>query len=196
MRHPIHTVELSSCRDQTVGSAAVRCSNQTDPHLTFTDPIWPSDLPQRPSPAFLPLATDLMVSASVAELRRTGSSGCAARRRARRQRQAQPWEAAGHLRTAAVVWRWSARLVGLLAFIAGPDPGEPARPLGGAAVDGGLDQREGRAVQRRGQQDFPQPRRSSVGLGAPFRLMRVQILLKISPASNPLTMPAIWSTGL
>ena len=40
---------------------AVKCSNQADPHLTFTDPIWPSDLPQRPSPTFLPLDTDQKV---------------------------------------------------------------------------------------------------------------------------------------
>jgi hypothetical protein len=37
MRHPIHTVELSSCQDQTVGRAAAECSNQADSHLTFTD---------------------------------------------------------------------------------------------------------------------------------------------------------------
>jgi hypothetical protein len=43
------------------GSAAVKCSNQAAPHLTFTDPIWPSDLPQRPSLTFLPLATDQKV---------------------------------------------------------------------------------------------------------------------------------------
>ncbi len=50
---------------------------------------------------------------------------------------------------------WSDRLVGLLAFIAGPDPGEPLCSLSSAAVDGGLDQREDRALQHRGQQDFP-----------------------------------------
>src|SRR5215471_21730346 len=44
--------------------------------------------------------------------------------------------------------------VGLLAFIAGPDPGELARRLGGAAVNGGLDHCEYRALQRGGQQDL------------------------------------------
>ncbi len=40
------------------GGAAAKCSNQADLHLTFIDPIWPSDLPQRPSLTSLPLATD------------------------------------------------------------------------------------------------------------------------------------------
>jgi hypothetical protein len=40
-----------------IGSAAAKCSNQADLHLTFTDPIWPSDLPQRPSLTSMPLAT-------------------------------------------------------------------------------------------------------------------------------------------
>jgi hypothetical protein len=34
------------------GAAAAKCSNQADLHLTFTDPIRRSDLPQRPSMTF------------------------------------------------------------------------------------------------------------------------------------------------
>jgi len=44
-----------------IGSAAAKCSNQADLHSTFIDPIWPSDLPQRPSSTSMPLATDQMV---------------------------------------------------------------------------------------------------------------------------------------
>ena len=65
-RHPIHTVVLSSCKARRIGSAAARCSNQADLYLTFTGPIWPSDLPQRPSLTSMPLATDQMLL-SVAE---------------------------------------------------------------------------------------------------------------------------------
>ena len=39
--------------------AAAKRSNQADLHLTFTDPIRPSDLSQRPSSTSAPLATDL-----------------------------------------------------------------------------------------------------------------------------------------
>ena len=41
-----------------IGSAAAKCSNQADLHSTFIDPLWPSDLPQRPSLTSMPLATD------------------------------------------------------------------------------------------------------------------------------------------
>src|SRR6516164_10203497 len=61
-----------------------------------------------------------------------------------------------------VTWRWSGRLVGLLAFIAGPFSYERARRLGGAAINGGLDHGENRALQRGGQQDLP-PARPLVG---------------------------------
>ena len=47
---------------------------------------------------------------------------------------------------AVVTRRWSGRLVGLLAFIAGPDPYERARRLGDAAINGGLDHGENRAL--------------------------------------------------
>jgi hypothetical protein len=48
-------------RQNGIGSAAAKCSNQADLHLTFIDPIWPSDLPQRPSLTSMPLATDQKV---------------------------------------------------------------------------------------------------------------------------------------
>jgi hypothetical protein len=50
-------VDLSSAKTKRIGSAAAKCSNQADLHLTFTDPIWPSRLPQRPSSTSVPLAT-------------------------------------------------------------------------------------------------------------------------------------------
>ena len=49
------------------------------------------------------------------------------------------------------------RLAGMLAFIAWPDPQELAYPLGCAAVNSGLDQREYCALHAGGQQDLPQP---------------------------------------
>jgi len=45
-----------------------------------------------------------------------------------------------------VTWRWSGRLVELLALIAGPDPYELARRLGDAAINSGLDHGENRAL--------------------------------------------------
>ncbi len=42
-------------------SAAAKCSNQTDLHLTLSDPIRPTDLPQRPPLTAMPLATDQVV---------------------------------------------------------------------------------------------------------------------------------------
>ena len=42
-----------------------RCSNQTDLHLTFIDPIRPAGLRQRPSLTFMPLATDQVVRRTV-----------------------------------------------------------------------------------------------------------------------------------
>ncbi len=33
-------------KTRRIGSATAKCSNQTDSHLTFTDPIWPSNLLQ------------------------------------------------------------------------------------------------------------------------------------------------------
>jgi hypothetical protein len=45
-------------KTRLIGGAAVECSNQADLHLTFTDPIWPPDLPQRSSLTSMPRATD------------------------------------------------------------------------------------------------------------------------------------------
>ena len=46
-RRPVNTVELSSCQGQTdLLCAAAKCSNQTDLHLTFIDPIRPAGLRQ------------------------------------------------------------------------------------------------------------------------------------------------------
>jgi hypothetical protein len=66
-RHPIHTVVLSSCKARRIGSPAAKCSNQADLHLTFTAPIWPSDLPQRPSLTSMPLATYQMIAPTCGE---------------------------------------------------------------------------------------------------------------------------------
>jgi hypothetical protein len=60
----IHALELSSYEAKRPGSAAAKCSNQTDLRLTFIDPIRPPDLPQRPSSTSLPLATDQKVGGS------------------------------------------------------------------------------------------------------------------------------------
>ncbi len=52
---------LLSCqatKARRICCAAAKCSNQTDLHLTFIDPIRPAGLHQRPSLTFLPLATD------------------------------------------------------------------------------------------------------------------------------------------
>src|SRR5215469_6284274 len=46
------------------GGAARKCSNQADLHSTFIDPVWPADLPQRPSLTPLPIATDQKVGGS------------------------------------------------------------------------------------------------------------------------------------
>lgn len=72
-RCPINTVELSSCQGQRTGSAAAKCSNQADLHLTFIDPICPSDLPQRPSSTSMPLATDQMTNQRMSAPRTPGN---------------------------------------------------------------------------------------------------------------------------
>jgi len=39
-------------------SATAKCSDRTDLRLIFIDPVYPCDLPQRPSLTFMPLAAD------------------------------------------------------------------------------------------------------------------------------------------
>jgi hypothetical protein len=41
-----------------IGAAVAKCSNQADLHMTFINPIWPSELLQRPSLTSMPLTTD------------------------------------------------------------------------------------------------------------------------------------------
>ncbi len=55
-------LSYQAAKARRICCAAAKCSNQTDLHLTFIDPIRPSDLPQRPSLTSVPLATDQMVT--------------------------------------------------------------------------------------------------------------------------------------
>src|SRR5215472_4799295 len=57
------------------GGAARKCSNQADLHSTFIDPVWPADLPQRPSLTPLPIATDQKAGGSSPSERATVSAG-------------------------------------------------------------------------------------------------------------------------
>jgi hypothetical protein len=58
-------LSYQAAKTRSIGSAAGKCSNQTDLHLTFTDPVRPSDLPQRPSSTPVPLSTDRMAALRV-----------------------------------------------------------------------------------------------------------------------------------
>ena len=52
-------------------------------------------------------------------------------------------------------------------------------------------------MQNRGEQDLPQSRSESIGVGASDpRPTTFQTLLKISPESKPPTIPATMATGL
>ena len=51
-------LSYQAAKSRGICGAAPKCSNQADLHLTFIDPIRPSDLPQRPSSTSMPLATD------------------------------------------------------------------------------------------------------------------------------------------
>ena len=54
-----------------MGSAAAKCSNQADLHLTFIDPIRHSDLRRRPQPTATQLATDQAVRVSARARKQT-----------------------------------------------------------------------------------------------------------------------------
>ena len=75
---------------------------------------------------------------------------------------------------------WSVWLAGLLAFIARPDSGEPARTLCGPAVGSGLDQREYRALQDGGEQDLTP---AAPGIGG-FRRIIVRPDQRPDPPEN------------
>jgi hypothetical protein len=51
-------LSYQAAKARRICCAAAKCSNQTDLHLTFIDPIQPAGLRQRPSLTFVPLATD------------------------------------------------------------------------------------------------------------------------------------------
>src|SRR6266567_834005 len=51
-------LSYQAAKARRICGAAPKCSNQTDLHLTFIDPIRPAGLRQRPSLTSMPLATD------------------------------------------------------------------------------------------------------------------------------------------
>ena len=57
-------LSYQAAKARRICCAAAKCSNQTDLHLTFIDPIRPSGLRQRPSVTAMPLATDQKVGGS------------------------------------------------------------------------------------------------------------------------------------
>jgi hypothetical protein len=81
--------------------------------------------------------------------------------------------------------------------VAGPNAGDLTRALGGAAVDGCLDQGEDGALQGGREQDFPPFSLRVGGLRCLiFPATAFQILLRIVPARTPLSTLSRMLNGL